>query len=155
MSKVYYLYGLPLERIGDNQFCPRSAGRPSGSGTYGERTEIRRIPESLLDEIDRMLLERRTEWERIREQVLNYTYCSPEIDLSTVQVVPRRILEIGSAPDALNLEERSILDKIDSTLPEDEGVPSASDGVSDVQNLTPIILTKKQRKAQKFAEKHR
>ena len=89
MSKVYYLFGLPLERLQDNVFCPRLCGRPSETGTYGERTVVRRIPESLLQHVDSLLSERKAEWDSIREGVLNNTYCSPEINLSTVQVVPR------------------------------------------------------------------
>ena len=90
MSKVYYLYGLPLERLQENVFCPRMCGRPSGTGTYGEKTAVRRIPESLLAQVDALLSERKAEWDSIRDGVLNCTYCSPEINLATVQVVPRR-----------------------------------------------------------------
>lgn len=149
MSEVYYLFGLPLERVSDNQFRPRAKGRPSDTGTYGERTVVRRIPESLIDAVDRLLSECRLKWESIREGVLNGTYTSPEIDLANFQMLPRipsQTIRVGASSDGSGDSVTECPKSSDSIMVQ----PPSNPGNSGVKTLT-----KSQRKKQKWQEKRR
>ncbi|MBQ2620356.1 MAG: hypothetical protein IJF84_03370 [Thermoguttaceae bacterium] len=156
MSKVYYLYGLPLERVSDNVFRPRAKGRPSDTGSYGERTVVRRIPESLIDTVDRLLTECRSSWESIREGVLNGTYTSPEIDLATLQMLPREP-SAAAAACSQGIPVGVSSDGSGDTVTESLKQSGSNEGhtPSDPVNSGVITLTKSQRKKQKWQQKRR
>lgn len=157
MSKVYYLYGLPLERVSDNVFRPRAKGRPSDTGSYGERTFVRRIPESLIDTVDRLLSECRSSWESIREGVLNGTYTSPEIDLAKLQMLPRVPSAAAAAAASLVIPDGVSSDGSGDTVTESPKTSDSNEGhsSSDPVNSGVITLTKSQRKKQKWQQKRR